>query len=67
MAKASSSKIAAKRKEYAAVKALYKKAGKKAFGKPKTSIPHREYKTVKREYNRIGGELGRMTGKKPRR
>lgn len=67
MARASSSKIASKRREYAAVKSLYKKTGKKAFGKPKSSVPYREYKTVKREYQRIGGQLGRLTGKKPKR
>lgn len=67
MATASSSKISSKRKEYAAVKSLYKKAGKKAFGKSKTSAPYREYKTVKREYKRVGSELGRLTGRKPRR
>lgn len=67
MAKASSSKIAAKRKEYEAVKRLYKQTGKKAMGKPKSSTAHREYATVKREYKRIGGQLGRLTGKRPRR
>ena len=67
MPKASTSKIAAKRKEYTAVKRLYQQAGKKAQGKPKTSIPYREYKTVKREYKRIGEQLGKLTGRKKRR
>lgn len=66
MAKASSSKIASKRKEYAAVKKLYKQTGKKAFGKAKSSVAYREYKTVKTQYKRIGGELGRLTGRKSR-
>lgn len=67
MPKASSSKIAAKRKEYQAVKKLYKQTGKRAFGKPKTSVQYREYKTVRREYQRIGAQLGKLTGRKKRR
>lgn len=67
MPKAATSKVAAKRKEYNAVKRLYQTAGKKARGKPKTSIPYKEYKTVKREYKRIGAQLGKMTGLKKRR
>lgn len=64
---ASSSNIATKRKEYEAVKREYKKAGKKAFGKPKSSAVYKEYKAVKRVYNQVGSQLGRLTGKKPRR
>ena len=67
MARASSSKISSKRKEYEAVKRLYRQTGKKAFGKPKSSSVHKEYATVKREYKRLGGQLGKLTGKKPRR
>lgn len=66
MAKASTSKIAAKRREYNEAKHVYNLAGKKARGKPKTSEPYRVYKAAKSQYKRIGQQLGKLTGRKKR-
>ncbi len=67
MAKASSAAAKTVRKDYEAVKRVYKAAGKKAFGKPKSSAAYKDYKTVKAEYKRVGSKLGKLTGRKPRK
>jgi hypothetical protein len=66
MASASSAKVKEVRKEYEAVKRLYKTTGKKAFGKAKSSEAYKDYREVKRAYKKIGGQLGKLTKLKPR-
>ncbi|HVP24131.1 MAG TPA: hypothetical protein VMS77_09505 [Conexivisphaerales archaeon] len=55
------------RREYDELDRAYHKIGDKAMGKPKTSAIHRDYVAVKRERNRVGRHLGKLTGRKPRR
>lgn len=55
------------RTEYNAAKREYRKLGKRAFGKPKTSKAYKEYKAAKNEYKSTGRRLGKLTGLKPRK
>jgi hypothetical protein len=49
------------RSEYSTAKRRYKKEGKAAFGKPKTSKAYKVYKEAKAEYRRTGRKLGKLT------
>ena len=49
-------------KEYGTVKRFYKKIGKAALGKPKSSQVHKDYVKIKGEYQRAGRKLAKMTG-----
>ena len=49
-------------KEYGAVKRFYKKIGKAALGKPKSSRVHKDYVKIRGEYQRAGKRLAKMTG-----
>jgi hypothetical protein len=60
-------KIRAVRREYHEAKKLYNQMGKKARGKPKSSAVYKDYKLVKRAYKKVGQQLGKLTGLKPRR
>ena len=62
-----SKNVAGLRRDYEQVKRLYKKAGKAAMGKAKSSAVYKEYKVVKRAYKKIGTQLGKATKLKPRR
>lgn len=55
------------RSKYNELNRAYHKIGRQAMGKPKTSTVHRDYVAVKRERNRVGRALGKLTGRKPRR
>ena len=49
-------------KEYGEIKKFYKKVGRAALGKPKSSRVHKDYVKIKGEYQRAGKRLARMTG-----
>jgi hypothetical protein len=63
----SSQTISAVRRDYNEVKKLRNQLGKKARGKPKTSAVYKDYRTVNREYKKIGQHLGKLTGRKSRK
>jgi hypothetical protein len=48
--------------EYGECRRYYKRLGKAALGKPKSSRVHKDYVAIKREYRRAGKKLARMTG-----
>ena len=48
--------------EYGEIRRCYKKIGKAALGKPKSSRVHKDYVTIRREYQRAGKRLAKMTG-----
>jgi hypothetical protein len=50
------------RREYGTLKRAYHKAGRAAVGKPSGSKSQRDYREIKREMNRVGSRLGRLTG-----
>lgn len=50
------------RREYNTLKRAYHKIGKAAFGQPSGSKVKRDYHEVKRELNRVGSRLGKLTG-----
>ena len=52
------------RREYLAAKRAYHLVGKKAFGKPERSEVKKDYIKIKREYKRLGRQLGTLTGLK---
>ena len=54
--------IASARKEYNKLNRAYHVVGKKAYGKPKRSVVHKDYLTIKRARNLAGRKLGRLTG-----
>jgi len=54
--------IAAARREYNRLNRAYHAVGKKALGKPKKSLVHRDYEVIKRERNLAGRRLGKLTG-----
>jgi hypothetical protein len=60
--KAAPSVVKKLRTEYKTVDRAYRKAGKAAFGKPKSSSIHREYEALKRTRRVVGNRLGRATG-----
>lgn len=60
-------KVAALRREYNAANRAYHKAGKAAFGKPAGSAAKKTYRAAKSLRNRVGAQLGRLTGRKSRR
>lgn len=62
-----SAKVAALRREYNAANREYHRTGKKAFGKPAKSAAKKEYLSAKRERNRLGSQLGKLTGRRARR
>ena len=41
---------------------FYKKVGKAALGKPKSSRVHKDYVKIRGEYQRAGKRLAKMTG-----
>jgi hypothetical protein len=47
-------------KEYGAVKRLYRKVGKAALGKPKSSVVHKDYVKIRTEYHKIGRRLAQL-------
>ena len=49
-------------KEYGEIRRFYKKVGKAAMGKPKSSQVHKDYMKIKGEYQRAGKKLAKMTG-----
>jgi hypothetical protein len=49
-------------REYGTVRRLYKKIGKAAMGKPKSSQIHKDYVTIRGEYQRTGKRLAKLTG-----
>lgn len=49
-------------KEYGEIKRFYKKVGKAALGKPKSSRVHKDYVKIRGEYQRAGKRLAKMTG-----
>ena len=49
-------------KEYGLIRNFYKRIGKAALGKPKSSRVHKDYVKIKGEYQRAGKRLARMTG-----
>lgn len=61
------SEITNTRREYEKLKRARRVIGKKAFGKPERSPAKRDYRTVDREYQKVGRRLGRLTGRKPRK
>ena len=48
--------------EYGECRRCYRKLGKAALGKPKSSRVHRDYVLMRREYHRAGKRLAKMTG-----
>ncbi len=54
--------IAAARRDYNKLDRAYHKAGRKALGKPKKSVVHRDYETLKLARNAAGRKLGKLTG-----
>lgn len=48
--------------EYGACRRLYKKLGKAALDKPKSSRIHKDYVAIKHEYHRTGRKLAKLTG-----
>ena len=67
MPKKSSSKVASVRSEYTSAKRDYKALGKKVMGKPKNAPVRKEYAAAKRKYKTVGAQLGKLTGRKPRK
>lgn len=61
------SEIASTRREYEKLKQARRVIGQKAFGKPERSTVKKDYRTVDREYQKVGRRLGRLTGRKPRK
>jgi hypothetical protein len=55
-------KVAAARREYTKLNRAYHTAGKKAAGKPKKSVVHKDYETIKQARNLAGRRLGKLTG-----
>ena len=49
-------------REYGEIRRFYKKVGKTAMGKPKSSRVHKDYVKIRGEYQRAGKRLARMTG-----
>ena len=49
-------------REYGEIRRFYKKVGKAAMGKPKSSQVHKDYMKIKGEYQRAGKKLAKMTG-----
>jgi hypothetical protein len=56
------SRIAAARREYNRLTRAYHVAGKRAAGKPTSSTVKKDYRLIKRERERVGRQLGRLTG-----
>lgn len=54
--------IAETRREYNKLRRAYHAAGKKAMGKPQKSEARKDYQLIKREVNRVGTRLGKLTG-----
>jgi len=55
-------KIAAARREYTKLNRAYHAAGKRAMDKPKKSVVHKDYETIKKARNLAGRKLGKLTG-----
>jgi hypothetical protein len=54
--------IAAARREYTRLTRAYHVAGKRAAGKPERSTVKKDYRLIKSEREKVGRQLGRLTG-----
>ena len=55
-------KIKRARSEYSKLDRAYHVAGKRAMGKPKKSVVHKDYEAIKKARNLAGRRLGKLTG-----
>ena len=56
------SKVREAAAEYGECRRCYKKLGKAALGKPKSSRVHKDYVAIRTEYRRAGKRLAKLTG-----